>query len=299
MRSDQHTVNGLTAYKLGTAQTTTYVSIPLDYGEKEDDLRVDVAVRHADGSETLLLDKYVIGSVGSRSGYLSKTWSCPQTSLSPTDAVVIRIYNFPYQWIPGQPYMLVAEFVTEQLGGQSLDASTWTFYLYVYVLTAGVAYFRFGTSTYNSRIANFAWTLAPTRVWHNIDFISFNVKAKAWSIIQTEVLTVTVKQWNFIEVFVFNLAIRQWVNLQSLDYTVLTRKWNIVDLLTFHLVSGIVKLWRTIQNVIFNIAAGQWSILDRLTFTINLARLPLAVIASLVILTIIVIASIKKQSRES
>ncbi|MEM3579222.1 MAG: hypothetical protein QXL54_03240 [Candidatus Bathyarchaeia archaeon] len=307
--------------KSGVGKTFGYVRVGAYFAG---DLGVRVWKRDSVGVETEITSGSPVAVVTFEDGdfhlELSATWNCPQTTLNPTDSIVVRVYAR----IPsgsGAWTLLgsgTAIFITEQLGAQSLDASTWTVYYvgsFTYDITknrAGIEFHVDGND--NSRIANFKWSSAPTREWRNIDFISFNVKTRQWSVIQTETITVAVKQWNLIGTFIFstltrqwnnlqtamlNLTVKQWQSLQTLLYTVLTKKWNFIDLLTFNLASGIVKLWHMIQNVIFNVAVEQWSILDRLTFTINLARLSLTVIAGLVLLTIIVIASIKKQNRKS
>jgi hypothetical protein len=96
---------------------------------------------------------------------LSATWACPLTSLASTDAIVDRIY---IKFGTGA-WNLLMESITEQLGAQSLDAATWTFYVWVqrqYISAAGVTRgtFYFGSNTYNSRITNFTWTPAVVAI---------------------------------------------------------------------------------------------------------------------------------------
>lgn len=320
MRSDQHTVNGLTAYILGLTQSNIAKFYQLsDYGRLAVYTGIRVWKRNVDGNETEITGGSPVAVAyrsASGSGLVSATWICPLTSLELTDAVVVRVYM--RLGVSGV-WSLASEFITEQLGATQLDNVTWTVYYWLELsiikdpelgyISSGI--FRWGTSTYNSRIENFAWSIPLQRVWHDIDSISFNAQTRKWSDVQTETVTVTVKQWNFIELFTFNLLTRQWNNLQTaivnltvkqwrdlqtLIYTILTKKWNFIDLLTFNLVSGIVKLWRNLQNIIFNVLTKQWSILDSLAFTINLTqKYPLAIIAGAGFLTIIIIVMLKKR----
>jgi hypothetical protein len=177
MRSDQQTVNGLTAYKLGTSQTTIEISVEISTTLAATCYAgIRVFVRHADGSETELTAGTPVAQVSrtaSGSGIQSNTWNCPQTVLQSTDAIVVRVYlkSGTGAWNE------VAVFITEQLNAQSLDAMKWTVYYYTskYRDVEGAWYwaFYFGTSTYNSRIENFGWApagilvriIADTEVW--------------------------------------------------------------------------------------------------------------------------------------
>jgi len=169
MRNDQQTVNGLTAYKLGTSQTTTARTYDV-YGTRNLQAGYwasDVAVRHSDGSETSLGVKVAqVSRSAQGSGLQSATWDCPQTSLALTDAVVVRVYLK----IGTGAWQLAGTFITEQLNGLSLDAATWTFYYYTFLYYDDVEklyeyIFAWGESlTYNSRITNFTWTPAVVAI---------------------------------------------------------------------------------------------------------------------------------------
>jgi hypothetical protein len=159
MRSDQHTINGLTAYKLGLEQTTADTYIEADYeGSAGAFYDIEIAVRHADGTETELLPwtqfAYRTTTGG---GFQTYNFSCPQTSLSATDAIVVRLRT---RIGDGSA---VAVFITEQLGASSLPAATWTFYVYTYCYrsaTMSYSLIRFGSSTYNTSVENFQWVSA-------------------------------------------------------------------------------------------------------------------------------------------
>lgn len=160
MRSDQQTVNGLTAYILGTArsESSTYKEIS-ESGEYDVRWRVYVYVRHADGSTDSIASGYVYRDADGE-GLQTLNLDIPQTSLVSTDAVevVVRILIYSVD-----TYIY---FITEQLGASQLDAATWTFYLYTYrdyhpIDDITYARFYFGSSDYDSRIQNFSWTPAP------------------------------------------------------------------------------------------------------------------------------------------
>jgi hypothetical protein len=162
------TVNGLTCYALaldmsGTLKAESYT----DGNYQGCTVACDVAVRHSDGSETVIGSKVAqVDTVdGDYRELYSNTWACPQTSLSPSDSIVVRVYaKFGTTW-----YLIGAStFTTERLGGSQLDSATWTFYYYL-----GFAYdpnTRRGSVEFDfdgvcpSRIENFAWTPAPVGV---------------------------------------------------------------------------------------------------------------------------------------
>jgi hypothetical protein len=164
MRIDQQTVNGLTAYVLGTTQTTGSKY----FGDIEEALLngywgIRVWKRTSAGVETEITAGTPVAQVyrsAVGSGLQSATWACPETSLSSTDAIVVRVY-FQYG---SSGWVLAAEFITGQLGASKLDSATWTVYYYTYIATVGGLYryrFYWGTTTYNSRIENFTWTPVP------------------------------------------------------------------------------------------------------------------------------------------
>ena len=152
MRSDQQTVNGLTAYKLGLTQTTTYAYVEVYYPGLASAAYYDIeiAVRHADGTETELLPwtRFASRTI-SGGGFQTYNFSCPQTSLSATDAIVVRLRA---RNVGGSA---VATFITEQLGASGLPAATWTFYVYTYCYSSAIESYAdifFGSSTFNTRV---------------------------------------------------------------------------------------------------------------------------------------------------
>lgn len=228
MRGDQATVNGLLAYILGLSQTeisrysaasktasTAYVVY----------CGIRVWKRDSGGTETEITSGEPVAVV-SRStngeGIQSAAWDCPQTSLSATDTIVVRVYlkvNVdPWTQGSGAP-----NFQTEQLSAQSLDAATWTVYYYTKrsTITKPSATtqitFYWGTSTYNSRVENFVWTEAEAPPeeysfeFSNTIGISANSQfSRALMVTHTETTTITttitkwgaysVSQQEFVEV---------------------------------------------------------------------------------------------------
>ena len=159
MRSDQHTVNGLTAYKLGLENTTVYAYVEVWYpGSASAYYDIEIAVRHADGSETELLPWTQFAyRTATGQGFQSYSFSCPETVLSPTDAVVVRLRA------RNAGGSATATFITEQLGAVKLPASTWTFQVYTYCYrgkTESYAAIYWGNATYNTRVENFTWESA-------------------------------------------------------------------------------------------------------------------------------------------
>lgn len=167
LRSDQQTVNGLTAYILGVTQSnlSAYKSISAYSGDVyvTQYLGIRVWRRASDGTETeITYGTPVAIASGSDSGLIWATWFCPATPLAPTDAIVIRVYGGD----SSPPTNLLATYISEQLGANRLDSATWTVYYYL-LRTYNARYdittysFYFGTTTYNSRIEGFSWSV-PT-----------------------------------------------------------------------------------------------------------------------------------------
>jgi hypothetical protein len=128
-RYETHTVNGLTAYKLnlakiGTAYTFNRAVARAVYNGY---ICIDVAVRHADGTETVIASKVAQIQTADGDYHLteSATVNIPETSLSPTDAIVVRVY---WKFADETTWTLCATFITEQLGASKLNAATWTCY---------------------------------------------------------------------------------------------------------------------------------------------------------------------------
>jgi len=163
----QWTVNGLTADKLKNVLdegTSTGVS---GYGVGSVTVTWGIRVwrRDSSGNETEITAGTPVAQVSRNvdgEGIQSNTWSCPATGLNNTDAIVVRVYD---RYGAGG-WNLRREFITEQLGAQSLDAATWTVYYHTrrtydpsFDFTTGTYFY--GDGIYYSRITGFTWTPAP------------------------------------------------------------------------------------------------------------------------------------------
>jgi len=165
MRSD---IDSGSIYKLGTSQTSSSLAVLIGSGTSGIVyVGIRVYVQHADGSKTEITSGSAVAivSMGTGVGYtttLSATWACPQISLASTDKILVEVYG---ELSVNPPTVLRRSFITEQLGASQLDAVTWTVYyriqrirVYeeVWVYTW---FFLHGTSTDNSRIGNFTWSI--------------------------------------------------------------------------------------------------------------------------------------------
>jgi hypothetical protein len=272
MRSDQHTVNGLTAYKLGLTQTTTSASIDVDYeGSAAAYFDIEIAVRHADGTETELLPwKQFAYRTTTGEGIQSYNFNCPSTTLAPTDAVVVRLRA---RNLGGS---VTATFITEQLGASGLPAATWTFYVYTGCYRSRVissAYIWWGTSTHNTRVENFQWTFPVTKTWHDIASWSSTLLTRKWNPISSYSLTMNTSTWKYIALWSFqlitsgwhtiaswiiNVQSRAWLNIASWSLNMQTRTWQTVISWTAELATGIPKIWHDIASWTATILTGTW-----------------------------------------
>src|SRR5512136_811926 len=94
-RSDTHVVNGLTARKLGTAQSASYVSEMINIYDGNVQvtqyLGMEVWKRDVNGSEMKLTAGLEAIASGSTSGLKVSTRSQAYVSLAETDCIVIRV----------------------------------------------------------------------------------------------------------------------------------------------------------------------------------------------------------------
>jgi FlaG/FlaF family flagellin (archaellin) len=167
-RSNTATVNGLTAYDLGTSLSGS-IALSDDSSTYNGDLAAQwgtrVYVRHSDFSQTDISGGIVAtvqrAAGGDAAGMQQNQWNCPQTALSSSDAIVIEVWV----QVGSNSPEIHARFVTEQLGADQLDASTWTIYYYTERDRSGgffsrrtTATFHWGDGFYNSRITNFQYS---------------------------------------------------------------------------------------------------------------------------------------------
>lgn len=157
MRSDTHTVNGLTKYVLGTTQTESYLTRS-EYAVNSGDWGIRVWKRASGGTETEITSGTPVAQVSRTtdgSGIQTNTWACPETTLASTDAIVVKVYVRP----DGGSWVEKETFITTQLSASKLDAATWLVSYWTQLDTTNeYAAFRFGSTSYNSQIGNFKYT---------------------------------------------------------------------------------------------------------------------------------------------
>lgn len=158
MRSDTTPAN----YRLGTSQSSSGAEAYLGYEVAPTTYYLGIRVYHVNASTTEITAGTAVAiASGSSSGLKSATWNYPQTNCS--SDVLLRIVVYSGKTNPPTSNLIV--FDTEILGAQSIDASTWWVYYYLYCDTDGLTYweysFYFGIDTYDSKIAFFKWTAAP------------------------------------------------------------------------------------------------------------------------------------------
>ena len=158
MRSDQWAD---AYYKLNTTRTTTSKNmlINVETTVTRQYLGIRVWAKHADNSETELTSgTAIIIASGSTAGLKSASGTSPSGNLVSSDSIVVRVYADDFT----PPTDIIATFETEQLGASNLDGATWTVYYYLLRTKIGTLYyyyFYWGTSTYDSNIANFQWSI--------------------------------------------------------------------------------------------------------------------------------------------
>jgi hypothetical protein len=167
-RGDTHTINGLTAYKLLTTQSTIpECTVMNTYSGNfliTHYLGIRAWKRASNGSETEIGTAGTIKAIASGfdSGLISGSWSVPATALDPTDAIVVRVYGDFFT----PPTTLLKTFITERLGTSGLRDATWTVYYYLeryYSASLNQTEYRFCFDNgYNSRIENFSYISPPT-----------------------------------------------------------------------------------------------------------------------------------------
>ena len=133
MRTDQHTINGLTAYKLGRTSGGSEVHVQHAQGSSWAQWGVRVFIRHPDGSEEEQTYSYepeaTVLRISPGQSLLSANWDFGgYWGMLPCDALVIRVYS--REGISGD-WDLDGEFISENLGYASLEPCTWTFRYYV------------------------------------------------------------------------------------------------------------------------------------------------------------------------
>ncbi|MFB6208338.1 MAG: LamG-like jellyroll fold domain-containing protein [Candidatus Nanohaloarchaea archaeon] len=173
MRGDTHTVNGFSGYKMNGSQSDTAQSAFVE--KSTENLQADWGIRvwKRDVNGTMVevtsgSPVAVVSRTANGAGIQSASWTPPQTNVNPNDALVFRVYIRV-----GSGWTEKAEFITNRLNASQLRNDPWTLYYYTEYdtqangppfnrYTRGT--FRWGTSTYNSRVENLNYTLAKTVV---------------------------------------------------------------------------------------------------------------------------------------
>jgi hypothetical protein len=153
MRGDQQTVNGLTAYQLGTTQSNTQQTTGNIGNNVNLYAGIRVWKRANGGIETEITSGTAVAiAYGTATQIWTATYTPPQTALASTDAIVVRVYVDTTT----PPTTQRAEFTTGQLGSSQLDNVQWT--VSYYLRKSGPptqSQWYWGTTTYDSKIANF------------------------------------------------------------------------------------------------------------------------------------------------
>jgi len=189
---NSHTVNGQTHRKHVTSRDSSQTFTVQRTGTADAYCAVRWFLVHSDGSETELGTPGTYKAIASRAasdgtGWATGTYDLAETDIASTDALKVKFY-FRLGDDSFSESDLAETFISGQLGAEKLYASTLTVHYYLYKATSywelwfgwyydsffGVyrsrsyisgykyeattkLYFRFGTSTYNSRIEGFSY----------------------------------------------------------------------------------------------------------------------------------------------
>jgi hypothetical protein len=166
------TVNGLTAKKLDldTEKTGSQAALigGTSIGEHTAELGIKIWKRASDSSETpicgtdtsyaaIISDSPVEDPPSPQKVTRSATVDCSQTPLASDNSIVVRVYRR----FSGGSWGSISGFTTQQLGGSSLEAATWTV-SYTYDLSYFSAVNKttldfYIDGTNDSYISNFTW----------------------------------------------------------------------------------------------------------------------------------------------
>jgi hypothetical protein len=146
-------------FQLGTAQTATVAGNDLDVSGLTVGIRV-WGIKADETEEEITAGSTVAKVTGpSTTVTLSATWNCPSTTQYVAYFIIVyrgtEVLRTADLGSGGLPLL----FMTEDLNA-SLLSSTWTvYYAFYYSAILDQTFFRFGTTTYNSRIAPFTWAV--------------------------------------------------------------------------------------------------------------------------------------------
>ena len=171
-RSDTHTINTATGYILAILNSSSPNKSTLYsagsggscYGASTTQYISAIALRHADGSETVIASGALAPTTrrGNSQGIQSATWNCPSTTMLPTDALKIT-YSVDF-YMDGYYFgTLTAVWISDVLRWGKLNATTWTFYRYtistaqLHTCNGGLF---FGDSSYTTYVDGIDYVLA-------------------------------------------------------------------------------------------------------------------------------------------
>jgi len=176
MRSDQHTINTLTAYKLLTSESASLIELTgctVDESPQYFYIGIRIYILHADGSETEVTTGTSVaiaplGTGADTTTTTNMTWTDSQDrNLVSSDAIKIVVKCCCGLAWNEDAAVTLATFVTEQLGANKLNQNQWTVYyrvrrdrVYYKPLTWWDYYFRRGIAGDDSYITGFKWTAA-------------------------------------------------------------------------------------------------------------------------------------------
>jgi hypothetical protein len=155
MTSRSITINGLTANHLNsTSQSSSSASCSVSANSNAT-WGIMVSKRNSTGYEINITSEPVakVNRTSTGSGYQVARWLCPNIQLSANDSIVVRVYVSA----DGGNWRPCANFTTERLDAGSLESTLWNVNYYTSFKNAR---FYYGSSTYNSRIENFSYTIA-------------------------------------------------------------------------------------------------------------------------------------------
>lgn len=174
-RSDQHTINGVSAYQLQPSNTNSALIYTYPYGCgfmfgcPATYFRTDIYRRLNTGVDVMIgSDVAQVGRSsspgGSSQGEQRADWNAPETNLLPSDTIKIveKIVSYANTVIAQR------EFIMPVLNASKIDAGNWTFYRYTFSYSpmcspAGPRFYceageTYGSSAFNTRIENVSFT---------------------------------------------------------------------------------------------------------------------------------------------
>jgi len=256
--------------------------------------------RDASGTETAITDyitfySALISVFKDDAGTLrSTTANIPQTALASTDSIVVRVYT---KIGAGSPIMRNV-YTTEQLGAQSLDASTWTFYFYLRGYNAGSIYdyWYWDTSAYPSRIENFKWTYGITKSWHDVASWSFQLLTRKWFNVGSWNYQLFASTWHNVGLWAYGLSASKWNDVGLWSWQISTFSWHNVGLWNFFLN---VRQWHNVlswQFQIYSEILKQWHLITIWSFSLEVERrFPFIILAGAIFIIIISVIYLLKR----